>query len=271
MRTAITPASRDSGDSGILCENMPPQHGWRAGFSLRGGGVSTNSFSTLNLGLHVGDDPRAVLENRRRFFATRGVTGIQPVFAQQVHSSAVALVGWAESGRGAESHADAMPGVDALVTRERGLPLICLSADCLLLALCDAHAGVLGVLHAGWRGMALGVIENTLTEMLRAGATPERVRVFGGPSIGPCCFEVGSEVPAALGGAHARPAEHGKWMYDLRAAAAERLARMNVDPGQTTISPACTCCEEEKYFSHRRATRAGQAACGRMALLAWLE
>jgi polyphenol oxidase len=256
--------------SQVICERTV-HAGWHAAFTQRHGGVSGGNFSALNLGLHVGDSPRAVRENRGRFFASCCITDDKPIFAQQIHSGAVARVGISDAGRGVLSHADALPGIDALVTTARKLPLVCLSADCLLLALCDSTARVLGVLHAGWRGMAAGVIDNTLAGMHRAGADVSRIRVYGAPSIGPCCFEVGCDVVAALGGTYSRPASDGKWMYDLRAAAAARLTVAGIPAEQLEISSACTCCESEKYFSHRRSTREGQKACGRMALMAWLD
>jgi len=223
------------------------------------------------MALHVGDDPRRVRENRRLVFDVARINPDKAVIAQQVHGSTAALVDENDSGCGTISHTDAVPGADGLVTRERGLPLMGFSADCMLMALADESAGVLGLLHAGWRGMAGGIIQNTISIMQKAGADLSRLSVIAGPSIGPCCFEVGMEVAEKLGTRHMASRNESKAMYDLRAAAHARLLDCGVHGAQIRIETACTCCREDVFFSHRRTVRNGEKHTGRMAMIVWME
>ena len=245
---------------------------FRTFFTARIAGTSGAPYDSLNLGLHVGDDPRRVRENRRRVFQASKLDCGKEVIAQQIHGGAAAWVGKNESGYGSFSHADAVRDADALVTRTAHLPLMALSADCLLLALGDPQTKVLSVIHAGWRGLAAGIIENTLDQMQQNGADTQRIYCAGAPCIGPCCFETGMEVVNALGREHATPVNDHKAMLDLRAVARQRLSRRGVPGEQMQFDPACTCCRSDLFFSHRRATRENQKQqTGRMALVAWME
>lgn len=251
--------------------NMPALPGpFRVAFTTRAGGISTSPYSSLNLALHVGDSPRCVRDNRERVFSALELDAAQAVVAQQIHSSFASVVTADDAGRGSFSHADTIEGADALVTKENGLPLVCFNADCLLLALGDPQAHVLGVVHAGWRGMAAGVIENTVELMKEFGADTSRIHVAGSPSIGPCCFEVGDDVVQALGAEHVQSRNGDKAMFDFRSAAKSRLARAGVAGERVAIEAACTCCSTDTFFSHRRATRDGTNRTGRMALIAWI-
>ena len=245
---------------------------FRTVFTTRIAGTSNGLYESLNLGLHVGDDPRRVRENRKLVMGALGLDSGQAVVAQQIHGATAALVGSAEAGRGSFSHADAIEGVDALVTRERKLPLMCLNADCLLIALADPQAKVLAVIHAGWRGLAKGVIESTLATMRDAGASLRNLHAAGSPAIGPCCFEVGAEVLDSLGAAHAIQAEGKKALFDLRSAARQKLEAHGLASENIVLDPACTCCRDDQFFSHRRVTRGEKKQqTGRMALIAWIE
>jgi len=242
---------------------------FRTAFTTRAGGISTAPYSSLNLALHVGDSPRCVRDNRERAFAALELDASQAVVAQQIHESFAAVVTADDAGRGSFSHADTIEGADALVTREGGLPLVCFNADCLLLAFGDPQARVLGVAHAGWRGMAAGVIENTVALMQELGADPARIHAVGSPSIGPCCFEVGEDVVQALGAEHVQSRNGEKSMFDFRSAARARLVKAGVNAERVQIEAACTFCSDT-FFSHRRATRDGSNRTGRMALIAWI-
>ena len=234
----------------------------RPGASLavtsREGGVSRGGYASLNIGLHVGDDPAAVIENRRRAAAALGRGLDDLVFAEQVHGAGVALVRSADRGRGARTIEEAFAGADALVTGEPGPVLVGLGADCPVVGLFDAGAPALGVAHAGWRGVAAGVIEATIVAMMEAhGARPERMLAIVSPSIGPCCYEVGTEVIEAIGTGHARtgharPGTRGRPHLDLRAAVEARLRAAGVK-GSIEGEPLCTACAPDRLFSHRGA------------------
>jgi YfiH family protein len=233
--------------------------GVRAAFSLRSGGASTAPWNTLNLGVHVGDDPAAVAENRRRLVHALRLPA-EPVWLEQVHGTDVLAV---------DDRALPAPGTrpraDAVVTRSRGVVLAIQVADCLPVLFASEDGGVLGAAHAGWRGLAAGVLEATLEAM---GTPPERVVAWFGPCIGPSHFEVGDEVRAAfLAGQPSAasafaPNPRGRWQCDLLQLARQRLAAR----GLTRISGGewCTAADPVRFFSHRREQRTG-----RMAALLW--
>jgi YfiH family protein len=220
--------------------------------------VSVGSYRSLDLGLHVGDDPSAVLENRRRVAGSVGFEVEDLVFAEQVHGAGVAVVG--EPG-------GVRAGADALVTAVPRIPLVTLAADCVLAGLHDPAVPAIGVAHAGWRGLVAGVLEATVEALAGLGARPERIEAALSPAIGPCCFEVGDEVVNAVGEAYARSVG-GRTTVDLRAAAAARLIEAGVDPARIVASGECTVCRSEDWFSHRGM---GGRPTGRHGLVVWLE
>lgn len=231
----------------------------RTAFSLRSGGASEPPWDTLNLGVHVGDDPSAVLENRRRLANALRLPS-EPVWLDQVHGKDVIEVD--ERSRPA---AGIRPRADAIVTRTPGIVLAIQVADCLPVLFSSRDGRVLGAAHAGWRGLAAGVLEATVTAMA---TPPSDLVAWLGPSIGPAHFEVGDEVREAFlasqpGAASAfKPNPKGRWQCDLPALARQRLAAlglMRVDGGEW-----CTSADPVRFFSHRRDQKTG-----RMAALIW--
>ncbi|MBM4215948.1 MAG: peptidoglycan editing factor PgeF [Gammaproteobacteria bacterium] len=231
----------------------------RAAFSLRSGGTSEPPWDTLNLGVHVGDDSAAVLENRRRLVHALRLPS-EPVWLDQVHGKDVIEVD--ERSRPAVG---SRPRADAVVTRTSGIVLAIQVADCLPVLFSSRDGRVLGAAHAGWRGLAAGVLEATVAAM----ATPASDLVaWIGPSIGPAYFEVGGEVREAFlvsqSGADSafHPNPRGRWQCDLSALARQRLASLGltrVDGGEW-----CTAADPVRFFSHRRDQKTG-----RMAALIW--
>jgi hypothetical protein len=249
--------------------------GARAAFSTRSGGVSAAPFDALNLGLHVGDDDAAVLENRRRLWSALELDPAAPVGARQVHGARVAVAAAADRGRGARSHSAALADADGLVTAERGLPLFALAADCALLALAAPNASGCAVLHAGWRGLLAGVVEEGVRLLCAASsAAPRELRAFAGPLLGEECFEVREDFAAALAAAWgaaeagrlvAREAA-GRMRFRAEAALRARLDGAGLLPENVELAGRCTACRPEEFFSHR--SSGGRA--GRMAMTVWL-
>ncbi len=236
--------------------------------TTRAGGVSGGRFGALNLGLHVGDDDRAVVENRRLAVRVLGAGLDDLVVAEQIHGATAAVVGRADAGRGARSAAGAVPGADALVTTEPGLVLAVLAADCAPVALYDPVARVLGCVHAGWRGALSGVLEAAVATMTSLGARPERLLAGIGPTIAAHRYEVGPDVLAAatevLGSAEpwCRPGRPGHWWFDLAGAVSTLLRRAGVDLSRLETAPVCTG-PPGPFYSFR-----AEGTCGRFALLA---
>lgn len=250
----------------------PAPAGVRAVFTLRGtgagDGASGGPWGFFNLGDHVGDDAAAVAANRARLHE---VLGVRPVFLQQVHGSRVAALAH-DTPHGTRA--------DAAVTALPGLACTILVADCLPVLLSDGRGQRVAAIHAGWRGLAAGVVEQALAH-LRALEGPESASdclAWLGPAIGPGAFEVGPEVRAAFVDADPAaaacfvPAAPGKYLADLPALARQRLARQGVTRvyGNDGSPPWCTVGNEARFFSHRRDGRR-LGASGRMAAMIWRD
>ena len=250
----------------FIVPDWPAPSGVRALTTTRRGGVSGEPWHSLNLGDHVGDDRAAVAANRALL---RRELPAEPQWLAQVH------------GTRCVDAALVVPGTqaDASFTRQRGVVCAVLTADCLPVLLCDEQGSVVAVAHAGWRGLASGVIEATVAAMGEPGA---RLMAWLGPTIGPKAFEVGGEVRETFVArdAAAAPAfescADGKWLCDIYALARLRLSTLGVRriagprsgvPGmQSTGADVCTVADAENFFSYRR-----DGTTGRMASLIWLD
>jgi YfiH family protein len=228
--------------------------------TTRSGGVSAGPFATMNLGRNGRDDASALAENRRRLAA---FLPSPPVWLDQVHGTAVAVL---------TRDSATLPGpvvADAAVTRERGVVCAILTADCLPVLFTDRGGAAVGIAHAGWRGLAAGVVEATIVALTALGVRREDLMAWLGPAIGPARFEVGADVrdpfcaddPGADG--CFTPHGPGKWQADLYGLARRRLARGRV----TRVSGGgfCTCTDTARFFSYRR-----ERESGRMAAAVWL-
>jgi YfiH family protein len=232
-------------------------------FTTRAGGVSRGARATLDLGaarLGDSDDVALVAENRRRL---AGWLPAAPIWLRQVHGADVVII---DAGNAGDFRVDP-PEADAAVTRTPGIVLSVRTADCLPVLLTDREGDVIGVAHAGWRGLAAGVLEATLAAM----AVPRsEVLAWLGPAIGPTAFEVGRDVFDAFGGDAApvntcfAPRGNGKWLADLPALAQLRLEQAGVDCVRR--SGQCTFSDAARYFSFRR-----ERDTGRMGAFIWRD
>lgn len=236
--------------------------GARAAFSTRLGGVSQPPFDSLNLGILTDDGGEAVTENRNRLAATLGFEPEQIVFARQVHGTR--LIDHSEGSsqsRGSfrtlfdrKEPQDGVPEADGHLVREPGVAPLAFVADCLPIALYGP--GGLAMVHAGWRGLAGGIVE-------AAGEAVEATTAAIGPGIGPCCYEVGEEVLDAFGDLGDGIAV-GR-MLDLAEVARRKLEQAGVE--RVESAGLCTSCERDLFFSHRR----DRGRTGRQAGIAWIE
>ena len=242
------------GVSSFVLPDWPAPPGVRALATTRQGGVSCAPWHSLNLAAHVGDDPRAVAENRQLM---RRRLPAEPLWLNQVHGIRCVDAALAEAGTEA----------DASFTRQRGVVCAVLTADCLPVLLCDDRAAVVAIAHAGWRGLAAGVIEATVAAMGEPGT---RLMAWLGPAIGPQAFEVGDEVREVFAARDPQAASafvaagKGKWRCDIRQLARQRLHALDIR--RVTSADFCTVGEAERFFSYRR-----DGVTGRMASLIWLE
>jgi polyphenol oxidase len=226
--------------------------GATAAFSTRAGGVSESPFGSLNLGVFTEDRPDAVAENRRRLAAALGFAPERVAIARQVHGAGLATHTGPQDPSPYARPGSPIPEVDGHATRESSLALLVFVADCVPVAL--SGPGGVAMLHCGWRGLAGGIVA-------RGCEAVDATAAAVGPSIGPCCYEVGEEVLGAFGEL-GEGAAAGR-MLDLPEVARRLLREAGV--AQVESSGLCTSCEPELFFSHRR--DAGRT--GRQAGLVW--
>lgn len=220
-------------------------------FTDRFGGVSEGIFASLNLGENLGDEEKSVRENYRRLFDALGIEKF--VSANQVHSNTVLTVTEKDAR---ELFSPGQCAGDALVTDRKGLALMVKTADCVPILMEDAENGVIAAVHAGWRGTAAKIAANAVEAMTSLGARAENIRAAIGPAIEQECFQVGPEVAEALSDAgcasRCRPdAAEGRFLADLKGANRDILLMSGVKSENIWLSPACTRCQHEKYWSHR--------------------
>lgn len=235
-------------------------------FTTRLGGVSRGVYGSLNLGANRGDEAACVLENYRRLCAALGTDMRRVVFSSQVHGDKVRRVTEADAGKGLFRPVDY--DADALMTDAAGLPLMVFSADCLPI-LIAAPGTAVGAVHAGWRGTALGIAGKTVREMAAAyGCNPAAMRAAVGPGASLCCFETDGDVPEALLASYGSEAEAymerrgPKWHVDLKGLNVLSLIRAGLLRENISVSPACTICRPDRFWSHRvtKGVRGSQGA-----------
>ncbi|MCW5671971.1 MAG: peptidoglycan editing factor PgeF [Hydrogenophaga sp.] len=250
-----------------LVPDWPAPAGVRALFTTREGGASVQPFDSFNLGDHVRDDPHAVAANRARLASWTAPA--RPVFLQQVHGTGVVHLSHATPD-GTEA--------DGCVVQGPGLAATIMVADCLPVLFAHASGQAVAAAHAGWRGLAQGVLEATL-HALRQAAGEGDVVAWLGPCIGPSAFEVGAEVRQAFVAADIEAAacfrshgRDGKYWADLPALARRWLQAAGVAQvhGNDGSDAWCTVTQDSRFFSHRRdAVRLGST--GRMAACVWID
>lgn len=222
--------------------------------TTRAGGISSAPYDSLNLGDHVGDAPLSVARNR---MLLNTLLPSEPVWLEQVHGTVVANA----------DLASCLPQADACIARHRDAVCVVMTADCLPVLLCDAMGSVVGAAHAGWKGLAAGVVEATVQAM---NVAPQNLMAWMGPAISQQAFEVGAEVRAVFVDADPRaasafiPGQHGKWLADLYALTRLRLNALGIT--QIYGGDYCTYRDSKRFFSFRR-----DGVTGRMGTFIWLE
>jgi YfiH family protein len=222
--------------------------------TTRHGGQSVSPYDSFNLGDHVGDVPQIVANNRQRLAQ---LLPSEPVWLQQVHGIVISNA----------DRAECVTQADAAVARHRGAVCVVMTADCLPVLLCDEAGTVVGAVHAGWKGLAAGVIENTVMEM---GIAPQKLLAWLGPAISQRAFEVGEEVRDIFVAHHAQASEaflpgvDGKWMADIYLLAHQRLHALGIS--RVYGGEHCTYSDSARFFSYRR-----DGVTGRMGTFIWLE
>lgn len=236
-----------------LIPDWPAAENVRAGTTLRDKGVSHGAYASLNLAMHVGDDPSRVINNRQRLDLP-----YEPVWLEQVHSNVVVDVA---------RHKGNVPKADASYSTAKHQPCVVMTADCLPLLVTDSEASCVAAIHAGWRGLANGIIETTLKALP---VNNSNLLVWLGPAIGPHAYEVGADVRQAFVQQDAKAqqafiqTDDSHWLMDIYQLASQRL----LASGVTRIfgGEYCTYTDSEMFYSYRR-----DNVTGRMASIIWLE
>jgi YfiH family protein len=247
----------------LIAPDWPAPPWVRAYSTTRSGGVSDGPYASLNLGDHVGDLPARVAHNRALLRSHLGLTG-EPLWLQQVHGTHVAC---AEPLPAATAPVARALEADGARASTPGVVCVVMTADCLPLLMCDTQGTRIAAVHAGWRGLAAGVVERAVAALQ---CLPRDILVWLGPAIGADAFEVGAEVRGHFVAEHPdaegafRPNASGRYWADLTALARQRLARLGV----TAVYGGgyCTFSDPARFFSYRR-----DGVTGRMASLIWLD
>lgn len=226
----------------------------RALYSTRAGGVSQSPFDTLNLADHVGDDPEQVQRNRNILMSQPLPS--QPCWLQQTHSTNVVIL---ESEQSRQA--------DAAITRQSDRVAVVMTADCLPILLCNLSGTEVAAIHAGWRGLLDGIINQTISKMV---SPASQLQAWIGPAISQPKFEVGDEVMQAFVDKQSSAGKRfisnrpGHWLCDLPGLANDQLNRLKI--AEVTLSGLCSYSNENEFFSYRR-----NAVTGRMASLIWIQ
>lgn len=245
----------------VQAKNLSETQGIRHGFFTRVGGVSEGPFAALNCGLATGDDPLKVVANRSLVAEHLGTLPEKLLTLNQVHEAEVLTVTepWDLS---------ACPDADAMVTKEKGIALGILTADCVPVLFADVSAGVIAAAHAGWKSAFAGIVENAVAAMESLGATRGNIQA----AIGPCIWQDSYEVDQAFMDRFLEQDfqnnrfffesdNSGHFLFELPAYVRDRLNKLEL--GGISLSPADTFADEARFFSYRRSTLRGEAQSGR--------
>ncbi|MGM7720286.1 peptidoglycan editing factor PgeF [Metabacillus sp. Hm71] len=234
--------------------------GLTVGFTTKSGGVSSDAYSTLNLGLHVQDQPEKVVQNREILASKLSFPTKNWVFAEQIHSTHIEKVSIQDRGRGLTAYKDGLSGSDGLYTKDDGVMLSLCFADCVPLYFIAPEKHLIGLAHAGWKG----TVNDIGGEMVRKwineeDADPKNIKVAIGPAIGHCCYIVDDKVISAINkivikkySVPYRSVSDGQYTLDLKQLNKYLLLESGVKEENITISQQCTSCENDLFFSHRR-------------------
>ena len=231
--------------------------------STRVGGHSAPPYDALNLSFNVGDDPEKVLKNRKLLAGALGIPLTSLTTAKQIHDGHVKVVSEALRGRGSSNHQGAINGTDAMVTNAENTCLMILLADCVPILFYDPTKRVIGAAHAGWRGTLRFVAHNTVKVFRKDfGCSPEDIVVGIGPSIGPCCYQVGQDVVSQVQNVFGtgqdcinRKSANGKGYFDLWTANLKQLIQAGIPEKNIELAEICTRHHPELFFSYRHEKR----------------
>jgi len=246
--------------------------------STRLNGVSKPPFDSVNLALHVGDEPADVISNRKKFIQSLGFKISDIVTPNQVHGDKIFRVDENFRGCGCKNYADSIPETDSLITNVKNLPLMLCFADCVPIFFVDVKNSAIGLAHGGWKGTLKKISAKTLLKMYAEfGTQPKNCLIGIAPSIGSCCYAVGGEVIDKCREVFPKNYEEllinrdGKVFLDLWRANIVQLLEIGVPEENIDVANECTCCQNAWYFSYRAAKNKNFDRTGRIAAIIALK
>lgn len=219
------------------------------GFTTRRGGVSTGAYESLSMSPRRGDDIACIRKNEEILCESLGLDVSRLSSTRQEHTDNIAIIGRDDIGIGVYS--DWGRGVDACITLEKNVPILCYSADCVPILMYAADIEAIAAIHAGWRGSAGCIARKTAEELIKMGAKAENIYAAIGPCIGQCCYEVSADVALQFDGKYYAAKDSGKYMLNLGQVNFDLIACCGVKTENISLSGICTKCSNDMFFSHR--------------------
>ena len=219
------------------------------GFTTREGGVSTGEYASLSLSPRRGDALECVHKNEEILCESLGLDVRRLSSTRQEHTDNIEVIGKENIGIGI--YRDWGKGVDAVITQEKNVPILCYSADCVPIVMYASDIEAIAAIHSGWKGTAMKIAEKTLQQLIKLGANPGNIYAAIGPCIGKCCYEVSEDVALKFDCEYYSAVGNEKYMLDLGAVNFSLIRNCGVRKENISLSGICTKCNNELFFSHR--------------------
>lgn len=219
------------------------------GFTTREGGVSKGQYESLSLSPYRGDDIECVHKNEEILCESLGFDYGRLSSTKQEHTDNIEVINSENIGIGV--HEPWGKGVDAVITREKNVPILCYSADCVPIVMYASDIEAIAAVHSGWKGTVAGIAEKTVKKLVEIGAKPENIYAAIGPCIGKCCYEVSSDVALQFDEKYYIAKKDGKYMLDLEQVNFDLINGTGVKKENISTSGICTKCNNDLFFSHR--------------------
>lgn len=219
------------------------------GFTTREGGVSKGQYESLSLSPYRGDDIECVHKNEEILCQSLGLDVKRLSSTKQEHTDNIEIITSENIGIGVR-----IPwgkGVDAVITKEKNVPILCYSADCVPIIMYASDIEAIAAIHSGWKGTAMKIAAKTVAKLVEMGANPKNIYAAIGPCIGKCCYEVSADVALQFAEKHYTKKPDGKYMLDLEDVNREMISDCGVPKENISVSEICTRCENKRFFSHR--------------------
>ena len=220
------------------------------GFTTRKGGVSKGEYESLSMSPRRGDDISRVRKNEEILCSELGLQINRLSSTRQEHTDNIEIIDENNIGIGVKS--DWGKGVDACITLEKNVPILCYSADCVPLLMYASDIEAIAAVHSGWKGSALSISKKTVEKLIEMGAKPQNIFVAIGPSIGKCCYEVSEDVAVRFSTEFYTDKGNGKYMLDLGMVNYSMIRECSVPEENISLSGICTSCNNDLFFSHRK-------------------